>query len=431
VEWKSALRSDALQGKVVGYVPAAFASTAITDDTAGAVALRQATAAIEAAGGRLVPVAAGQPAAPAGPTGSFPTTGSAGAEGWQRYIADKRPAVFPYTTKQLMESPANLPYNVSGSYTAQPMDDTSSDNLLKRRDAYKVSAAAWMDSAFGSPVDAVIYPGFLTSAGNNDATSAIFSSDRASGVITQAIGLPTAILPIGRNDEGQSNNVQLVGRAWDDAKVLGLGYALEQQAKAAVGTDFAPALDWTGPAGSATSLALGATATTYGAATTATVKVASDPAASGSVSVDVAGRTVSGTLVGGEVTVTLPKDVPVGSHLVTATYAGSSAVRGSAATATLKVTKTGAAVKARLSTSTVKRQQRALLRIDVASPRRATVLIFDGSRIVRTVTVSGSKSVRLPKLSPGRHSIRAYVVTGEEYTPAWSRTVRLRVSKKR
>ncbi|MBD8605312.1 Ig-like domain repeat protein [Aeromicrobium sp. CFBP 8757] len=432
VEWKSALRADALQGAVIGYVPSAFASTAITDDTAGAVALARTKAAVEDAGGTLVALPSGGATAPTNPpAASYPTSGSAGAEGWERYIAEKRPAAFPLTTKQLMESPKNLPYNVSSSYTSQPMDDTSVDNLLKRRDAYKVNAASWMDTAFGQKVDAVVYPGFLTSVGNNDASSAIFSSDRASGVITQGVGLPTAILPIGANDEGQSNNVQIVGRAWDDTTVLGLGYALEQQAKASVRTRFAPALEWSGPAASVTSLTLGTTAATFGRSTTATVSVEADPAATGAVSVEVAGTTVRGTLSGGRATVTLPKEVPVGTHLVTATYGGSEQVAGSTATATLKVAKTGASARIRLQKSTVKKGQRALLRVEVDAPVRSTVLIYDGSRIVRTVTVDSPRSLRLPKLSPGRHAIRAYVVAGDQYTPAWSNKVNLRVSKKK
>ncbi len=433
VEWKSALRADALQGRKIGYVPAAFESTVVTDDKAGLAALARAKAAIEAAGGELVPLPSTAATAPTNPPSSDYTStgGSVGGEGWERYIAEKRPNPFPFATAtDLLRSPLNLPYNQAGS-GGTGMDDASLANQLRRRDDYKINAAAWMDTAFGQKVDAVVYPGFLTSVGNNDASSAIFSSDRASGVITQGIGLPTAILPIGANDEGQSNNVQIAGRAWDDAKVLGLGYALEQQAKARVRTTFAPALEWSGPASSVTSLTLGTTATIFGRATTATVSVAADPDATGTVAVEVAGRTVSGTLSGGRATVTLPKDVPVGSHLVTATYGGSRAVAGSTATATLKVVKTGATARVKLSRSTVTKGQRALLRVEVDAPVRSTVLVYDGSKIVRTVTVNGARSLRLPKLSPGRHTIRAYVVSGEQYMPTWSNKVRLRVSKKK
>jgi len=431
-EWKTALRADALQGKVIGYVPAAFQSTAITDDNAGQVALAQVRAAIEAAGGTLVPLATAQTAPPA-PTGSFPTSGSAGAEGWERYIEEDRPGTFPYTTKQLMENPANLPYNVSGNYTAQPMDDTSVENLLARRDAYKQTAATWMDTAFGSePVAAVVYPGFLTSIGNNDATSAIFSSDRASGVITQTIGLPTAILPIGRNDEGQSNNVQVVGRAWDDAAVLGLGYALEQQTHAAMSTEFAPALPWSGPADSVTALTLGSTATTYATATTATVTVTADPQATGGVEVEVAGTTVTGTLSGGTATVTLPGSLPVGTHLVTARYAGSATVAPSAATATLKVSHAAPAVTAELKKKKVKPGKRARLVVTVTGAPVAggTVLVYDGGKVVATATLSDARSVvKLPKLRPGKHRLRAYVVAGDDYRAAWSGKVVLKVGR--
>lgn len=427
VEWKSSLRTTALQGKVIGYVPTAFASTAIIDDTAGAVALAQAEAAVEAAGGTLVALPAGAATSPSTSVGSFPTTGSAGAEGWERYIAETRPATFPLTTKQLMESQANLPYNVSGNYGSQPMDDTSVTNLLARRDALKVSADTWMDTAFGQPVDAVIYPGFLTSVGNNDASSAIMSSDRASGVITQSIGLPTAILPIGKNDEGQSNSVQVVGRAWDDAAVLGYGYALEQQTKAAMHTAFAPALPWSGPAASATALTLASTATTYGATTTATVSVAADPAATGAVSVQVAGSTVTGTLVGGTATVTLPATVPVGTHLVTATYGGSAKVAGSAATATLKVAQAAPKVAVKLAKASVRKGQKAKLKVTVGAP--ATVLVYDGGEVVRTVKVSRTKTVTLPKLGAGKHKLRAYVVGSDSFLAAWSRTVKLTVKK--
>jgi Asp-tRNA(Asn)/Glu-tRNA(Gln) amidotransferase A subunit family amidase len=431
VEWKTSLQANALQGKVIGYVPTAFASTAIIDDDAGAVALEDARAAIDAAGGTLVALPSGAATAPTNPPASgFPTTGSAGAEGWERYIAESRPATFPFTTKQLMENPANLPYNVSGNYTAQPMDDTSVTNLLARRDAYKVNADTWMDTAFGESVDAVIYPGFLTSVGNNDAASAIFSSDRASGVITQSVGLPTAILPIGANDEGQSNNVQIVGRAWDDAAVLGYAYAVEQQAQAAMHTSFAPALAWSGPAASTTSLGLGSTATTYGTPVTATVTVAADPAATGVVSVEVAGTKVAGTLAGGTATVTLPASTPVGTHLVTASYGGSGTVSASAATATLKVTQAAPSVTVKLVKTRVKEGQKAKVDVTIGATVTSTVLVYDGSKVIATRSVTGSKTIVVPKLKAGKHKIRLAVVVGEQYAAATSRTLHLKVIKK-
>lgn len=430
-EWKSSLEADALEGKVIGYVPTAFASTAIIDDNAGQVALADARAAIEAAGGTLVALPQGAATAPTNPpAANYPTSGSAGSEGWERYIAEQRPATFPMTAEQLLENPANLPYNVSGNYNYNPMDDTSVANLLARRDAYKVNAASWMDTAFGPSVDAVIYPGFLTSIGNNDAASAIMSSDRASGVITQGPGLPTAILPIGANDEGQSNNVQIVGRAWDDAAVLGYAFAVEQQAKAAMQTEFAPALAWSGPAASTTSVSLGATATTYGVPTTATVTVAADAAVTGTVSVEVAGASVSGPLAGGAATVTLPATTPVGTHLVTATYAGSPTVAASVATATVKVTRDAPSVTATLVKAKVKEGVKARVRVAIGSTATSTVLVYDGRKVIRTRSVTGRKTITLPKLKVGKHRIRVHVVASEEYAAASSRTLTLKVVKK-
>ena len=46
---------------------------------------------------------------------------------------------------------------------------------------------------------------------------------------TSNVGLPTLVLPVGANPHGDPISLQFVGRAFDDAKVLGFGYALEQQ----------------------------------------------------------------------------------------------------------------------------------------------------------------------------------------------------------
>ena len=48
-------------------------------------------------------------------------------------------------------------------------------------------------------------------------------------MLTSGVGLPTLVLPIGANPHGDPISIQFVGRAFDDAKMLGFGYALEQQ----------------------------------------------------------------------------------------------------------------------------------------------------------------------------------------------------------
>ena len=46
-------------------------------------------------------------------------------------------------------------------------------------------------------------------------------------------GVPTIAIPAGVNANGQPVNIQLMGRAWDDAKLVGFAYAFERLANAA------------------------------------------------------------------------------------------------------------------------------------------------------------------------------------------------------
>lgn len=195
-------------------------------------------------------------------------------------------------------------------------------------------------------------------------------------------------------------------------------------------TEFAPALPWSGPAPSTTSVSLGATATTYGVPTTATVRVAADAAVTGTVAVELAGASVTGTLVGGTATVTLPATTPVGTHLVTATYAGSPTVAASVATATVKVTRAAPGVTATLVKAKVKEGVKARVRVVIGSTATSTVLVRDGRKVIRTRTVTGRKTITLPKLGVGKHRIRVDVVASEQYAAASSRTLTLKVVKR-
>ncbi|TYL45536.1 amidase [Nocardioides sp. BGMRC 2183] len=427
-EWKSALAADALEGKVIGYRPESFVSTQVGDDGAGQRVLHQVRTALESAGATLIEIS-GSPDNP--PSGDYPTTGNAGAEGWERYQAESRDVAFPYTTAELMEHPANLPYNVSSSYTREPMDDTSVENLLARRDQYKLNAGTWMETAGDEPVDAVIYPGFLSQMGNNDASSAIFSSDRGSGVITQSVGLPTVILPVGANADGQTNNVQIVGRAWDDAEVLGMGYALEQVVDAHVHSEVAPALAWSGPAESTTTATLRTTSTTYGKAAKLVVQVSAEPTATGRVSAEVDGRTVSGTVAAGRAVLSLPAKTGVGTHLVTVTYAGSARVAGSQATTTLRVTKAKPTVRTSLIANPVKSGKKAKVKVRISGVAgSSTALIYDGKRVIATRKLGARQVITLPRLAPGKHSIRVRIEANASHTAAWSKAVVLRVVRR-
>ncbi|WGL51814.1 amidase family protein [Nocardioides sp. BP30] len=432
-EWKTALNADALKGKVIGYLPSSFQSTKIADDTTGAIALAHATAAIEAAGGTLVPITTPVPAQPPlldANGNPYTITSGAGSstEGWWKYIDENQG--FPFATPgDLKSSPANLPYNVSRPSTSVPMTDTDITNYLARRDAYKAAYDSWMSSA---GVSAVIYPGFLTGVGNNDESSDIFSSDRGTNVPTSNVGLPTVIMPIGVNANGQSDNLQIVGPSWSDAQVLGYGYAVDQQSHARLHTTFAPALAFAGAAASTTGLSLASTAITYGSTTSATVTVASDAKPTGTVTVQVAGKTVTGTLAGGKATVAVPAGIGVGTYVVTATYAGSTEVAASTATATLTVRYARPSVTVKLAKKKVRVGHRARLTVGISSTGAVagthTVLVYDGKRILTSATLdSAHGSVKLPRLAKGKHRIKVYVAGDASYAPATSRAVVLKV----
>ena len=118
-----------------------------------------------------------------------------------------------------------LPYNRGTQAPAARLNAADIDKIFAQRDEYKARFKTWMDTA---GVDAVVYPGFRSDVYDNDGAQTL-SSDRNSGVPTSNAGLPTLILPVGANPHGDPMSLQFVGRAFDDAKMLGFGYALEQQ----------------------------------------------------------------------------------------------------------------------------------------------------------------------------------------------------------
>jgi len=432
VEWTSSLDVNALQGKKIGYVASSFNSSLIADSTVGTAAFQDAKAAIEAAGGTLVELTGSPSTANAGTAPS----GNAGAEGWERYIAAHAGEDFPFAGPEgLLESKDNLPYNVSANYTSVGLDDANVDLLLQRRDVYKERVATWMDTAGSEPVDAVIYAGFISNVGNNDASTATLSSDRATGVLTQTFGVPTVILPIGTNETGQSNSIQLVGRAWDDAKVLGMGYAIEQSAKAKIFTEFAPALPFSGPAPSTTTITLDSTSVDYGTSTDATVTVASDPLATGTVTVTVDGASVEGTLVDGAVTVELPSSTSVGTHVVTASYAGSETVAASEATTQLAVSATTTTLTIEASASKATYGKSVALDLALAStgtlPESTKILVYDGAKVIATSTVgaSGEATLTLPQLTVGQHTLKAEALGSASASGSVSNTINVSIVK--
>ncbi|MBB5789107.1 amidase [Jiangella mangrovi] len=230
-DWTAHLDAGALDGMRIGYLPASFVS-GYADDGTGAAVMEH-FADLEAAGATMVELTPP-------PSGGSSPGGSRSEEGWARYI--ELHDDFPYPDGDaLLASPLVLPYNQRALRDTPRMTPEQVDAWLAYRATYKQVIAGWMDAA---DVDAVVYPGFISDMYNNDAAGNQLTADRGTGVLTSNVGLPTVVVPVGTNPHGYSISMQLVGRAWDDAAILGMGYALEQQAQGQQVPDDAPALEY-------------------------------------------------------------------------------------------------------------------------------------------------------------------------------------------
>jgi amidase len=90
----------------------------------------------------------------------------------------------------------------------------------------QATAKTWMDTAGadGKGLDAVVYPGLLSNISLNDGGGSLASFGRRDTPSTSN-GIPTVVFPVRFNDNGQPNNTQLLGRAWDDDKLVAMAYA--------------------------------------------------------------------------------------------------------------------------------------------------------------------------------------------------------------
>ncbi|WP_050180627.1 amidase [Domibacillus robiginosus] len=230
-DWTAYLDENSLAGKRIGYIPSSFVSS-YADDGTGEAAMEH-FADIEAAGGTMVEMKSP-------PGGGSSPGGSRNIEGWARYIELHND--FPYKDgNTVLASPRVLPYNQQQLRDTPRMTSSQVDAWLQYRANYKQVIAQWMADY---DVDAVVYPGFISDMYNNDGASNQHTADRATGVLTSNVGLPTVVVPVGTNSHGYSISMQLVGTAWNDAQILGMGYALEQQAQGQQLSNFAPRLEY-------------------------------------------------------------------------------------------------------------------------------------------------------------------------------------------
>jgi amidase len=245
-DWRSVLDTEALQGKRIGYVDAAWADvfgpTTPPFGTNGTIdAMRNALRFLEEAGATIVQM--GQlatpptPDAPPAPPQPIPAT-RIRAEGWRQYI-DSHPELheqgFPIFTEVDVDcSQKKVLYVRADPSTCAPVEPRlTPDEIQQHRDYRQITRPAgvmqWMDDA---DVDAVVYPGLLSDISLNDGGGG--GSGRAAfgrrDTPSAANGVPTIAVPAGMNDRGQPVNIQFMGRAWDDAALVGFAYAFEHYA---------------------------------------------------------------------------------------------------------------------------------------------------------------------------------------------------------
>jgi amidase len=118
-----------------------------------------------------------------------------------------------------------------------PAPRLTADQIQAFRDyrrGRQATSKTWMDTAGADHlgVDAVVYPGLLSDISLNDGggSKASFGRRDTPGA---ANGIPTVVFPAGYNNHGQPIDIQLLGRAWDDDKLVGMAYAFEHYANAA------------------------------------------------------------------------------------------------------------------------------------------------------------------------------------------------------
>jgi amidase len=239
-DWRAVLDPNALKGKRIGFIASRWVDPF---GTTNAVQIEQQRAFqfLTAAGATIVPMGApfgsDTPPAPLSPATNIR------AEGWRRYI-ESHPELLKqgfklYTDVDVQCSQRKVVYVRADplaclAQAPPPLSDAEVQVWRDYRRGRQKTAAQWMDTATadGKPVDAVVYPGLLSEISLNDGGGSKSSFGRRD-TPSAANGIPTVAFPVGYDDQRQPINVQLMGRAWDDDKLLGMAFAFEIVANAA------------------------------------------------------------------------------------------------------------------------------------------------------------------------------------------------------
>ena len=239
-DWRSVLDPNALKGKRIGFIASAWVDPFGTTNTTSAemAALQYFTA----AGATIVPMGVTVGGTDSPPSPPSPTTDRV-SEGWWMYIGSHPELAtegFSINTPVDVNcSQKKVAYVRAAASTcsATPSAPLTPAQVQAWRDYLRgrqATSKTWMDTAGadGLGVDAVVYPGLLSDISLNDGGGSLASFGRID-TPSASNGIPTVIFPVGYNDDGQPINIQLLGRAWDDDKLVGFAYAFEEIADAA------------------------------------------------------------------------------------------------------------------------------------------------------------------------------------------------------
>ena len=239
-DWRSMLDPNALQGKRIGYIPSTWVDPFGTTNTTDA--LKAALQYFVDAGATIVEMGVtvgGTDTPPSPPRPDLDIR----SEGWGLYI-DSHPELAAQGLPIRTVVDVNCSQRKVAYVRADPsscLDEPPPRLTPEEIQAYReyrrgrqVTAGEWMDTAGadGLGVDAVVYPGLLSDISLNDGGGNKRSFGRRD-TPSAANGIPTVVFPAGLNNHGQPVNLQLLGRAWDDDKLVGMAYAFERVANAA------------------------------------------------------------------------------------------------------------------------------------------------------------------------------------------------------
>ena len=232
-DWRTTLDPEALKGKRIGYIPSTwedpFGTTGTVEATKAALKyLTDAGATIVEMGTTVgdtnTPPAPGRQPVRQHVPGRLdavhrraPGTGRAGLPDPQR----GRRQLHAEEGRLRAPGPERL------RRRARAADDRGGAHRRRNyRLQYKANAKTWLDTAGADNlgVDAVVYPGLLSDISLNDGGGGKSSFGRRD-TPGAGQGIPTVVFPAGVNDNGQPINLQLLGRAWDDDKLVGMAYA--------------------------------------------------------------------------------------------------------------------------------------------------------------------------------------------------------------